>query len=583
MKLFLTIAALAVAGYTTAANAVLPTVTLGAGTAVPPLTPFCQNVSNRTLSPDTLYILTGLYYVEPGDTITIQPGTVIKGDDSSAGTLIITRGAKIFAQGTKFRPIVFTSEHAPGARASGDWGGIIILGNAPTNKLNPVIEGGLIAGSCGGGSGTYGGPDANDSSGIFSYVRIEFPGFRFALNNEVNGLTMGGVGAGTQIDHVQVTYSDDDSFEWFGGTVNCSYLTAFGGTDDEFDTDFGYSGKVQFGFGLRDPSQSDPTGQSNGYESDNDATGTADAPITDPVFCNMTLIGPERNNANVPFPLVETFQYSALLRRNVKTDLFNSVVMGYPWGISLIGANTIANATGNELEVEYTSMQATLTPTGSTHMHNETGWTSVDAWWGNTLGGVSNPGNLPANSATRLPDTIKLNNMSSLTAPDPRPVKDLLVPANTSELVGSANFANPRLAGLPTTTYRGAFPDTDTAGLKDLWIAYWTNFDAQNTNYDDGITTGVEDGPEYASYLSQNYPNPFNPQTTIDFTVPATGRVTLDVFNASGAKVASLANDVMPAGKHSISFNAKGLASGVYFYRLKGNGFNEMRKMVLLK
>src|SRR5262249_8386807 len=152
------------------------------------------------------------------------------------GTLIIARGGFIMAQGTPQHPIVFTSQYAPGSRASGDWGGIIVLGKAPVNKVNPVIEGGLINGSCMGGTGTYGGTDPNDNSGVISYVRIEFAGYRFQLNNEVNGLTMGGVGAGTQIDHVQVSYSDDDSYEWFGGTVNCKYIVAFAGTDDEFDT-----------------------------------------------------------------------------------------------------------------------------------------------------------------------------------------------------------------------------------------------------------------------------------------------------------------------------------------------------------
>jgi hypothetical protein len=573
MKRFFAMTAVALAGFASAANADLPQVVLGAGLTAPVGTAYCQDF-DRTLSADTVYVLTGLYYVESGSSLTIEAGTVIKGDDSSAGTLIITRGAQIFAQGTQFRPIVFTSEYAPGARNPGDWGGIIILGEAPVNKVNPLIEGGLIAGSCGGGSGTYGGSDPSDNSGVLSYVRIEFPGYRFALNNEVNGLTMGGVGGQTQIDHVQVTYSDDDSFEWFGGTVDCNYLVALGGTDDEFDTDFGFRGTVQFGFGLRDPDQSDPTGQSNGFESDNDGSSTStDQPYTRPNFVNMTMVGPERTNAHVPFPFTETYQYSALIRRSSQNSIYNSVIMGYPWGLSIINANTIAFANADSLQIRNTSIQATLNPTGSTHMHNEAGWSSVDTWFG-TVGWS----NLPANSATRQPNTIQLNNMASLTSPDPRPT-------GTSELIGSANFANPRLAGLPTTTYRGAFPDTKTAGLNQLWTAYWTNFDAQNTDYDDGITTGIGDGPQqYAGYLSQNYPNPFNPQTTIDFSVPNTGLVTLEVFDASGAKVATLVNDVKAKGtKHTVAFNAQGLASGVYFYRLQGNGFNEMRKMVLLK
>jgi hypothetical protein len=226
-------------------------------------------------------------------------------------------------------------------------------------------------------------------------------------------------------------------------------------------------------------------------------------------------------------------------------------------------------------------VQATLTPAASTHIHDEAQWSGVDTWFG-TVGW----NNLPATSATRQPDTILLNDMSNLNNPDPRP-------ADGSELIGSSDFTNPRLAGFVSTSYRGAFPPVNGAlaagglqqfaELNELWTYYWTDFDPQNTDYADGLPTAVDGGPEYASYLSQNYPNPFNPQTTIDFIVPATGTVTLDVFDARGAKVASLVDGVKGAGKHTVAFNAQGLASGVYFYRLKGNGFNEMRKMVLLK
>lgn len=574
LKRILAIAAIAAAGYAGKAHA-LPEVVIGPGTGAPVRTPYCQNF-DRVLSADTTYILTGLYYVESGFSLTIEPGTVIKGHDATGGTLIITRGAQIFAEGTWQRPIVFTSQYPPGSRASGDWGGIIVLGNAPVNKVNPLIEGGLIPGSCAGGTATYGGTDANDNSGVLSYVRIEFAGFRFAVNNEVNGLTMGGVGAGTQIDHIQVSYSDDDSYEWFGGTVNCNYLVAFAGTDDEFDTDFGYRGKVQFGFGLRDSDQSDPTGQSNGFESDNDGSATStDQPFTRPIFSNMTMVGPERTDSEVPFPLGETFQYSAVLRRSTQCNVFNSVIMGYPWGISLRDANTKTFALDDSLQVRNVSIQATLVPTGSTHIHDEAQWSTVDTWW--ATAGWSN---LPANSATRMPSAMLINNLNSLNAPDPRP-------AAGSELIGSASFANPRLAGLVTTTYRGAFPAVADAQLNQLWTFRWTNCDPQNTDYTLGVVTAVgSSAPQSKSYLSQNHPNPFNPSathTTIDFRVPTAGDVTLEVFNASGAKVASLVDGVKAQGNHTVNFDAQGIGSGVYFYRLKGDGFDELRKMVLLK
>jgi hypothetical protein len=574
MKRFiLGLAFAAIAASAATANAVKPQVVIGAGTAVAPRTPYCQ-LFDRTLDSDTTYVLTGLYYVEPNHSLTIQPGTVILGHKATGGTLIVTKGAQIFAQGTVQQPIVFTSNQAIGARNPGDWGGIIVLGDAPTNKVNPVIEGGLIGGSCGGGVTTYGGANANDNSGILSYIRIEFAGFRFQLNNEVNGLTMGGVGAGTKIDHIQVSYSNDDAYEWFGGTVNCNYLATLGTTDDEFDTDFGYSGHVQFGFGLRDPDFWDPTGQSNGFESDNDGSSTStDNPHTHPIFSNITLVGPERNNAEVPFPLASTIQFGGLLRRSTQTCIYNSAIMGYAWGLAVRDATTQGFATGGQLQVRNTNWQATLLPGASASIHEHGTWAGIEAWYGTAgFNNVNNP------AVTRLPDTIKLNNLSNLNAPDARP-------QTTSELVGTADFSNGNLAGFATTSYRGAFPPVNTSSLNTLWTAYWTNWDPQNADYSNGVGGAITavGGPKIDSKLGQNYPNPFNPQTSIDYTVGQEGKVTLSVYDASGARVKTLVSEVKKAGSYTASFNADGMASGVYFYRLVAPGINEFKKMVLLK
>lgn len=130
---------------------------------------------------------------------------------------------------------MFTSEEAKGNRRPGDWGGIILCGKAKNNKSEMQIEGGPRT--------KHGGNDDADNSGVLSYVRIEFAGYPFQTDQEINGLTLGSVGSGTKIDHVQVSYTNDDSYEWFGGTVNCKYLVAYKGWDDDFDTDNGFSGK----------------------------------------------------------------------------------------------------------------------------------------------------------------------------------------------------------------------------------------------------------------------------------------------------------------------------------------------------
>lgn len=170
------------------------------------------------------------------------------------------------------------------------------------NSIRGVIEGGVdnVA-----GDGKYGGTNATESSGTLQYIRIEYPGIAFLPNNEINGLTLGGVGSGTTLDDIQVSYSGDDSYEFFGGTVNAKYLVAFSGTDDDFDTDFGYSGKCQFLLAVRDSSYYDAAGASNGFESDNDGTGTTSTPITSPVFSNVTLIGPK---ATLTTPVASYFK-----------------------------------------------------------------------------------------------------------------------------------------------------------------------------------------------------------------------------------------------------------------------------------
>jgi hypothetical protein len=524
-------------------------------------TEFIQT-SDRTLSADTLYILTGLYYVDSLRTITIPEGTIIMGD--TASTLIIKRGAKIYATGTWNAPVVFTSLRPPGQRNPGDWGGVILLGRAPVNKVEPLIEGGIIGGS-------YGGSDPDDDSGVIRFARIEYSGYRFQLNNEVNGLTMGGVGRGTKLSHIQVSYNFDDSFEWFGGTVDAKYLVALGGTDDEFDTDFGYSGKVQFGFGLRDPLYWDPTGESNGFESDNDGSSTSTAtPYTSPTFSNITLIGPQLSSTIGP-PIGHRFQYGALIRRSTRTSIYNSIICGYPWGLSLRDLYTKQACRDDVLQWRNVSMTAHLLPTGSTHIHDETRWPAADAVTPGVLAWFNTPAYNNKLSTVRYPSAIGIN-MTAVNDPNP-------VPAVGSEPDGSADFSNPRLAGFTVTTYRGAFKPGEP--FSQQWTAGWTNFDPQNTDYNP-VQTGVEDTP-HAKALLQNFPNPFNPSTSIRFTVPAAGRVVLAVYDVSGKTVATLVDKEMKAGSYETIFMADDLASGIYLYRVSGAGFSETRKMVLLR
>lgn len=522
----------------------------------------------RTLSADTLYNLHGIVYVDEGATLNIPAGTTVFGHDF--GTLVVKPGGTINATGTAGNPIVFTSPYEPGNRLPGDWGGVVILGNARVNKTETAIEGGIIEDS------SYGGDDDNDSSGVFKYVRLEFPGYRFADGNEINGLTMGGVGRGTELHHVQVSYSWDDSFEWFGGCVDAKYLVAFGGTDDEFDTDFGYRGRKQFLFGLRDPDFWD-TDASNGFESDNDDPASLDEPRTAPIVSNVTLAGPERTDALAAMDMASAdgrrFQDVARPRRHTRMSVFNAVLYGYQKGMAVRNDLTHQEAEAGILRWENISM-ANEEPTGcaapySNAIHDCGDWADVAAWF--TTPEFNNWG-----SDARLPSSLGLTDMSDLNNPNP-------VPAPGSELIGSASFDDSYLADnldfFDVVTYRGAFDPS--LPMEQQWTAYWTNFDPQYTVYD-GVSA-VDAVPGAMAQLDA-YPNPFNPAATIKFSAPKAGSVRLTVFNARGMKVATLFEGQVETGRsYEVQFNGEGLASGTYFYRLEGPGFSSTEKMQLVK
>ena len=238
--------------------------------------------ANTTWTKDKYYLIKGNVYVQSPAELTIEAGTIIYGDKVSKGALVINRGAKIHAVGTAAAPIVFTSSAPINYRNYGDWGGVVILGKAVNNQnATQTIEG--ISGATG-DDGKYGGTDDADNSGELQYARIEFAGIALSTDNELNGLTMGSVGSGTKIDHIQVSYSGDDSYEWFGGKVNAQYLIAYKGWDDDFDTDFGFTGNVQYAVSHRDPNIGDKSG-SNGFESDNDGAGSTGS-CKKPAYCS---------------------------------------------------------------------------------------------------------------------------------------------------------------------------------------------------------------------------------------------------------------------------------------------------------
>lgn len=509
--------------------------------------------SNVTLSSSKRYLLKGFVNVNSPATLTIEPGTIIFGDKDSKGTLIINRGAKINANGTRQRPIVFTSQQPVGQRNPGDWGGIIIAGNATIN-----VPGGTA--TIEGGTGTiYGGganPNDNDNSGILRYVRIEFPGIAYLPDNEINGLTLGGVGRGTTIEYVQVSFCGDDAFEWFGGTVDGKYLISYKNVDDDFDMDFGFKGNLQFGLAVRDPNIADISG-SNGFETDNDGTGTYNSPRTLPVISNFTIVGPMPDTAFTQFN--PNYRRGAHIRRAAQTSIYNSIVMGFPVGLLLDGAAVRFSATGDTLQIRNSIWAGLRAGQGITT--NQSGFNAQD--WFDT----------PSYENRRFVQSsqVGLTDPFNLTNPNP-------VPASNSPAATGASFSNPRLGSFfVQTTYVGAF-----APNAPRWDEGWANYNPQFTNY----ATGVEefDGAIKSFELFQNYPNPFNPSTSISFTLAEKGKTTLKIYNSLGQEIRTLVNSELESGKlYNVNFDASELPSGIYYARLSQSKNSKVIKMILAK
>ncbi|MEJ7780497.1 MAG: hypothetical protein WKF68_13010 [Daejeonella sp.] len=426
---------------------------------------------NTTWTADKMYLIKNIINVTNGATLTIEPGTLIKGDKASRASLVINRGGKINATGTVDKPIVFTSNQPVGARGAGDWGGIVILGKAPNNQaVDQPIEGIPTDAT---GKASYGGTDAADNSGTLKYVRIEFAGVPLSPDNEINGLTLGSVGSGTTLDYIEIYRSGDDGFEFFGGTVNAKHLLSIGTLDDDFDTDFGYSGKIQFALAQRFITLADVSG-SNGFESDNDGSGSAKTPLTGATFSNVTVIGP-LSAANMS-GFNANYQHAAQIRRNSSISIFNSIFTGYTEGIYIDDSKvTVPKATSANYLAGRLVFQNNLV-FGTNSKSNE----------------LKGENKADFETALRADNTFNATSYSDvlITAPYKYPgdivtessgkkgIPNFTVKAGSASETG-AIFTNTKVADtfFEKVAYRGAFGTTD-------WTAGWANFDPQVMPYD---------------------------------------------------------------------------------------------------
>lgn len=485
--------------------------------------------TNTTWATGQTILLQGPIFVKNNSVLTIQPGVVVLGDKGTpSSALIITKGSQIQAVGTASMPIVFTSNQPVGAsnRSVGDWGGIILCGQAQINVPGGIanIEGLPVTTDSEYGSTT---PNNNDNSGTLKYVRIEFGGYVFAVNKEINGLTMGGVGKGTTIDHIQCSFTNDDGFEWFGGVVNAKYLVSYRNLDDDFDTDFGYSGYVQFGLIVRDPAIADApaVSTSEGFESDNDATGSTNTPLTSAIFSNITAIGPYRGSSSTI--LAPGYERAARLRRNTNLKIFNSIFTDFKKGLHVDGTAADANAGSGALKFKYNVIATTAGVTPKTVVTTTANTVYNPTWFATQ----------PNDSLTTTAG-ILVTPYNYLT-PDYRPV------CTNTLVAGGANFSDP--AFVP------------------------------------GGITGVQDIDRSVTFAGL-YPNPSNGETSLIVNTDKSLPINVQVYSVTGQLVAApYTQHTIETSSNSLPLNTGNLSSGIYFVKLQYGTKNETIKLVVNK
>ncbi len=429
------------------------------------------NLETRTLTADKKYLLKGQVFVRDGKTLTIEPGTIIFGDKRTKGTLIIDKGGRIIANGTADKPIIMTSSQEEGIRDRGDWGGLVILGRANVNQPDPIIEGitpPVVFGT------TNSTANDGESSGSLKYVRVEFAGIELTPNNETNSITTGGVGRGTVMEYLQVSYGGDDGFEFFGGTQNAKYLVSLGTWDDDFDIDYGYTGNVQFGVAIRYPSFADQS-QSNGFETDNGPNDNDVQPYTTGVFSNITVIGPQApiSPAN---SISANYGQAADFRRRTALSVFNSVFAGFPRGIRFNQASVLAQyqsgrgALANNILWASSEANAYLVGSGVAAA-------DVKAYWegnGNTT--LTTPA-ADAYAAIGLKADWFFGNRLNTDYPSNPDFTLTSGSAATGAKFDHPKFSEPNRTGFFTNVpFRGAFGNTD-------WTNGWAEFNPINARY----------------------------------------------------------------------------------------------------
>ncbi|MCE2877511.1 MAG: T9SS type A sorting domain-containing protein [Bacteroidota bacterium] len=513
-----------------------------------------------TLDASKVYLLTSTCVVRSGGKLIIPAGTVIRGAaDLTAtpklyATLVVERGGMIEVNGTTSSPVVMTSNKAAGSRDRGDWGGLVLCGKAVNNQSVDAQLEGFNNVAVDNTLGKFGGTDDADNSGVVKYVRIEFAGLAFEPNKEVNSFTMGSVGSKTEIEGVQCSFGNDDGFEWFGGTVNCKKLISYKITDDDFDTDFGYRGAVQFGIAVRDTAYFDlswnaPSGASTSetFESDNDAAGSGKLPLTSAVFSNITCVGPvplDKTYNDLTTTQKGAFRRGARIRRNSRLSIVNSVFMGYRNFIMFDG-DSVLIASGVK--------SSTFSETSNVLRNNFIANTSAAA-----AAGVTNTGLVEVDSKNT-----------------PAAMDAWLRDAKNSNKIDDVNYASGAILVDPKNATAPDFRPVAASKINTL------------ANYDAAIFT------KYGKFSSVNtvgnvvvtnaYPVPATDNVNVELYAVASENVAVSISDISGKVVKSLGNQSLVAGGNMITASVSDLNNGLYFLNVVSNGSKTTYRFTVAK
>ena len=515
---------------------------------------------------DKEYILDGYVYLEAGGLLNIQAGTVIKGMEvpstaDAASALIITKDAQIFAEGTVSQPIIFTSTADDGNLIEADngfWGGLIILGNGTVARPggSDFIEGIPNESRTEFGGGAT--PNDTESSGVIKYISIRHGGAELAPGSEINGLTLGAVGSGTEIDYVEIFANSDDGVEFFGGTVGVKHLVSAFCGDDGTDYDFGWRGKGQYWLMIQREDEGGNGGEHDGAKPD------GEAPFSKPTIYNATYIGSGANSGNVDN------EFALLFRDNAGGTYGNSIFTDF-----YDKAISVEDLAPGEGDSHQNLLNSDLNLLNNIWFDFGAGTSLEDIV--DTYSGGDDPD--ASDVITHL-----ANNNNTLVNPEVCQISRTgdggLNPILSATSPAAINAGSPADPFFTNVSYSGAFSQGSN------WAAGWTALSAYG-HFGNGCDFDVATEDLFVAnkgfILNQNTPNPAVDLTSFEFVTPIKSDLTIQVYNINGQLMTTLLNEVVTEGTHNLELNVTNFASGTYFVTMKSKAVVLTRKMTVLK